>query len=305
MGICSYSDGESRMSLVGVKKSNYKNVYDDIKSAIELGGGLNLRNGDNVVIKINLCDFRQPETGAVTHPVFLDATLNYLRKNFRGLNLFVVESDATSARPDLLIKWLGFENILRKNRAKYVNLSKNGTVKKTINGRFFREMDIPRILYEPHFFISMSKLKTAMITKITCCLKNQFGCIPYWKKVKFHYRLDDAIVDANLAMKPDFCIVDGIIGMGGTKGPNDGVPLNYETIVTGKDPVAVDSTCARILGFSPFFVGHIRKAQLSSIGQMKSRIAGNALAEVKKDSEYSGIYARILRFTMGLKSNVG
>jgi uncharacterized protein (DUF362 family) len=297
--------GESELSLVGVTRSNYGNIYDRIKSAIDLGGGMDLKKGDNVIIKINLCDFRQPETGAVTHPVFLDATLNYLRSNFDGLNLFVVESDASIARPDLFIKWLGFEKVLKKNGAKYVNLSKIGTFKKTVNGRFFREMDIPTIFHEPNYFISMAKLKTAMITKITCCLKNQFGCIPYWKKIEFHRRLDDVIVDANLAMKPDFCIVDGIIGMGGTKGPNDGVPLNYETVITGKDPVAVDSTCARILGFVPFFVGHIRKANRSSIGRMKSKVIGEDLHEVAKDSEYSGIYAWILRFTMGLRKSVG
>jgi uncharacterized protein (DUF362 family) len=293
------------LSEVGITRSNYINVYDKIKLAIELGGGMDLKNGDDVVIKINLCDFRLPETGAVTHPVFLDATLSYLRSTFEDLNIFVVESDASSARPDLLIKWLGFERILKKNGAKYVNLSKTETFRKPIRGRYFREMDVPEILDDSHYFISMAKLKTAMLTKITCCLKNQFGCIPYWKKIKFHSKLDDVIVDANLAMKPDFCIVDGIVGMGGTKGPNDGVPLNYEAIISGKDPVAVDGVCAKILGFTPFFVGHIRKAQQSSVGSLKCRLRGESLGEVAKNSEYSEVYARILRFTMGLKSSVG
>jgi uncharacterized protein (DUF362 family) len=266
---------------------------------------LDLTNGDSVVIKINLCDFRLPETGAVTHPIFLDATLNYLRSTFKDLNIFVVESDATYARPDLLIKWLGFESALKKNGAKYVNLSKIETYRKRIDGRYFREMNIPRILSDSNYFISMAKLKTCLATKITCCLKNQFGCIPYPKKSTFHHRLDDVIVDANLAMKPDFCIVDGIIGMGGTKGPNDGVPLNYETIIAGKDPVAVDSVCANILGFRPFFVGHIRKAQASSVGQMKCRLVGESLSKIVRDSEFSNTYARILRFAMFLKSRSG
>jgi uncharacterized protein (DUF362 family) len=176
------------------------------------------------VIKINLCDFRLPETGAVTHPIFLDATLNYLRSNFKDLNIFVVESDASSARPDLLIKWLGFEDTLKKNSAKYVNLSKIESFKKPIHGRHFKEMNVPAVIADADYFISMAKLKTAMLTKITCCLKNQFGCIPYSRKIKFHNKLDDIIVDSNLSMKPNFCIVDGIIAMGGTKGPNDGVP---------------------------------------------------------------------------------
>jgi uncharacterized protein (DUF362 family) len=293
------------LSLVGLTKSNYANVHEKIKSAIELAGGINLKNRDTVVIKINLCDFRLPETGAVTHPVFLDATLRYLRSEFKNLNILVVESDATSARPDLLIKWLGFESVLKNNNAQYVNLSKIPSFKKSINGRYFKEMDVPEVFVDSNYFISMAKLKTAMLTKITCCLKNQFGCIPYRKKIRFHPKLDDVIVDANLSMKPDFCIVDGIIGMGGTKSPNDGVPLKYETIISGKDPVAVDSVCARILGFSPFFVGHIRKAQGSSVGRIKCQTMGENLDDVAMDSEYSGTYAKILRFTMGLKNNIG
>ena len=293
------------MSLVGITRSSYENIHNDIKVAIERGGNIDLQKNDNVVIKINLCDFRLPETGAVTHPIFLDAVLKYLRSNFDDLNIFVVESDATSARPDLLIKWLGFEDILKKNNAKYVNLSNNQTSKKQIHGRYFKEMEIPAIIRDADYFISMAKLKTAMLTKITCCLKNQFGCIPYSRKIKWHTKLDDVIVDANLCMKPDFCIVDGIIAMGGTKGPNDGVPLNYGAVISGEDPVAVDTVCAKILGFNPFFVGHIRKAQESSVGKMKFKLAGENLNEVAKNSEYSVIYARILRFTMGLKSSIG
>ncbi len=293
----------NKLSVVGITKSDYTDVYDTIQTAIQRGGDLPLKSGDTVVIKINLCDFRFPESGAVTHPIFLDATLNYLRSTFENLNIFIVESDATSARPDLLIKWLGFEEIINRNNSKYVNLSKIETYKKRINGRYFKEMDIPNLLNDTNYFISMAKLKTAMVTKITCCLKNQFGCIPYWRKKDFHKRLDDIIVDSNIAMKPDFCIVDGITAMGGTKGPNDGVPLNYNSIITGKDPVAVDSVCAKILGFKPFFVGHVRKAQLSSLGHMKHNLVGENLSAITpKNSEYSGSYANILKFAMFLKN---
>jgi uncharacterized protein (DUF362 family) len=291
----------ANLSTVGITRSNYASIHKKLKLAIERGGGLDLTKGDVVAIKINLCDFRLPETGAVTHPIFLDATLDYLRSAFDGLNILVVESDATCARPDLLVKWLGIESVLKKHEARYVNLSKVETCRKSIKGRHFREMNIPRIFHDSNYFISMAKLKTNMVTKISCVLKNQFGCIPFPKKQVFHHKLDDVIVDANLAMKPDFCIVDGIIGMGGTKGPADGVPLNYETVITGKDPVAVDSVCANILGFKPFFVGHIRKAQASSVGHMRRRLVGASLNEITTDSEFSHTYSRILRFALFLK----
>lgn len=46
---------------------------------------------------------------------------------------------------------------------------------------------------------------------ISCSLKNQFRCYPYTKKTKYHKHLISAIIDANLAMKPNFSVVDGVI----------------------------------------------------------------------------------------------
>ena len=68
----------------------------------------------------------------------------------------------------------------------------------------------------------MPKLKTNLASSITCCLKNQFGCLTEVRKIKYHKHLDDIIVDANIAMKPDFCIVDAIVAMGGALGPGSG-----------------------------------------------------------------------------------
>jgi uncharacterized protein (DUF362 family) len=289
------------LNIVGITRSDYEGIHDSLPLAIERGGGLDLTDGQTVVIKINLCDFRLPETGAVTHPIFLEATLNYLRAKYKDLKIFVVESDATGARPDLLIKWLGFEPILSKYQATYVNLSKGDKVKKIVKGRHFKELSISKIFEDCNCFISMAKLKTHMITKVSCILKNQFGCLSYARKVNFHPKLDDVIIDANIAMKPHFCIVDGIIGMGGCKGPTDGIPLRFGTIITGKDPVAVDSACARILGFRPFFIGHIRKSQQSSLGHMKYKIVGDNVDDIGIDSEYSFVTSRILKIGLFFK----
>ena len=45
-----------------------------------------------------------------------------------------------------------------------------------------------------------------------------------------------------------FCIVDGIVG-GEGNGPLDPTPKPSGTIVAGRNPVAVDLTCARVMGF--------------------------------------------------------
>lgn len=290
------------MGIVGLTQATYSNINQKISLSIGRGRDLDINNGYTIVIKINLCDFRMPETGAVTHPIFLDAFLNYLRTNYKNLRIKVVESDATVARPDLLIKWLGFEPIFKKHSVEYVNLTKDIKIVKKINGRYFKKMKIPKNIYDSDYLISMSKLKTCLLTKITCTLKNQFGCIPDPYKIKFHKNLDDVIVDANIAMKPDFSIVDGIIAMGGVKGPDLGVPIKTNLVITGKDPVSVDSVCARIIGFNPSSVAHIRKAQSSGVGFMKYKIVGSQKLNLKRDFEFNKIYAWILNKVMSMKN---
>jgi uncharacterized protein (DUF362 family) len=271
-------------------KSTYKDINNNLSSA--LAGKLSISNNDSVIIKINLCGARLPGSAAITHPIFLDALLRFLRNQFDGLKIFVVESDATTAQPDLLVQWLGFRPILNRWNASYVNLSKEKTYPKKINGRFFTEVNVPQI-FENSFFITLPKLKTNIASSITCCLKNQFGCLPEAKKIMYHGHLDDVIVDSNLAMKPDFCLVDAIMAMGGDLGPGLGTPIPLNAIIYGQDPVAIDAMCAKLMGFKPWRIGHIRKSAEAGIGNMSFKRSGDAIPKV--DFEISPFNVTMLK----------
>jgi uncharacterized protein (DUF362 family) len=287
------------MSIISISRSEYSNAFTNVERAITLAGGMPLSNHNSVVIKINLCGARTPETGATTHPLFLDAILRYLRGDFENLKIYAVESDATTAQPDLFIKWFGFLPILKRWNATYVNLSGQKTFTKRINGRFFKEIALPQIL-ENAFFITLPKLKTSLLTGITCCLKNQFGCLPEVRKVKYHKHIDDVIVDANLATEPDLCIVDAITAMGGELGPGLGVPIPLNAIICSKDPVAVDAFCAKLLGFNPLRIGHIRKAAKAGIGSMKYRVVGDEIPKI--DFEIDRVKMSLLRLGSWLQA---
>jgi len=290
------------MLSVGVTYSTYANIEEKIIIATERGGGLDIKNGDKVLIKLNLCDFKMPETGAVTHPIFLDALLCYLTDNYNDLDITVIESDATSAQPNLLIKWLGFKPILNKYGVSYCNLSESKKFNKLINGRHWKTLKIPKIIEDCDYLISLAKMKTHTHTKISCVLKNQFGCIPYRRKINYHKFLDDAIVDACLAMKPDFSFVDGILGLGGSWGPTMGIPIRLNTVVSGKDPVAVDALSSKIMGFNPKHIGHIKKAQESGLGNMSSKIVGEDIKNIDISFEYSKLMTSMIRFALFLQN---
>jgi uncharacterized protein (DUF362 family) len=260
-------------SEVAILKSSYT-TYQKLEDAVK--PYLSSIDSDSVVtIKINLCDAYSPDTGVITHPLFLGAILKILRKNLNKIKIKVVESDASVAQPDLFIKWFGFAEILKKWNAEYVNLSKDEVVYKRSNSKKLGKIPVPQTLVNSDFFITLPKLKTSSITKITCCLKNQFGCLPMVNKSKYHPVIDDMIAEINSIIQPNLSIVDGIISHIGVQGPSFGQPLITNLVLIGEDPVATDTVASKILGFNPKHIKHIVKSQKLKVGSMKYHLKDN------------------------------
>ena len=293
------------MEKVALVRSTYEDVNQSLTRAIDFVGGMKLHSGQVVAIKINMCDARPPETGTITHPIFLDALLKYLRENYEDLDIYVVESDATVVLADEFIKWFGYMPIIEKWGAKWHNLSRDKIVNVKIRGNYLKSVPVPKLLNYAKL-ISLSKLKTNSLSKITCSLKNQFGCLPMRGKAVFHNHLAEVIVDANLAMKPSFSIVDGIIAMGGSGGPSFGKPIYANVILTSKDPVAVDSACAVIIGYKPKRVKHIRLAEKAHLGSIFHNLVGDKVSipdfELDLLSAYEANLGRMVKALMRVTS---
>jgi uncharacterized protein (DUF362 family) len=150
-----------------------------------------------------------------------------------------------------------------------------------------RELYFPKTVRGVDFLVSMPKLKTHHWAGVTLSLKNMFGVIPGscygWPKNILHWAgIDRAILDINAAVRPDFAIVDGIIGMEGN-GPIQGVSKLAGVLIAGDDPVAVDSTSARIMGLAPEKINHIAHAAtlLGHIDAQKIRQLGESIAATR------------------------
>ena len=294
-------DERSGPSLVSIVRSSYSTVYENLSKAISLAGSLELSGEDKIVIKVNLCDARTPDTGAITHPVFLNAVLRYLRENFNDLDIFVVESDGRVVIADLYVKWFGLLSVIKKWNAQWRNLSKEKYIMREIPGWRYKKLPVPEI-FENSFFITLPKLKTNILTKITCCLKNQRGCNPMLNKQQFHPCIDEAIVAENLAVSvPNFCIVDGIIGMGGIWGPSFGIPVHSRVIIAGRDEVAVDCVCSRVMGFNPKKIGHIQLAIRHGLGNPDCEVVGERISSVKQDFQWNSFEAMLFRLAQRLR----
>ena len=80
----------------------------------------------------------------------------------------------------------------------------------------------------------MACLKTHDYEKITCVMKNQFGCIPDSLKEKYHPYLREVLYFLNKALTPDLCIVDGRIGLQG-KGPISGDAVKKDIVIVTRE----------------------------------------------------------------------
>ncbi len=277
----------SKVATVRVRDS----VPESLERIFTLTGPPSLVDGGSVTIKLNMCFFRPFETGATTDPRVLEALIQYLRTLAKNLDIALVESDATSARADLLFKWLGFNDMAQRLGVRTVNLSNDKRIKVPLPETcHLKALWMPKTLLDADYNISLAKLKTHGLTRITCALKNQFGSIPYRGKSKWHPVLDKVIADANVATRADFSIVDGIIAMEGVDGPDMGKPRVTNLMVGGQDPVAVDSVCASIMGFNPNSIGHIREAEKRGVGSQQYQIVGEQLPEIREKFDYNSFY---------------
>ena len=95
-------------------------------------------------------------------------------------------------------------------------------------------------------------------------MKNLFGVMPGmyygWPKGVLHKAgITGSIMDITATLRPQFAIVDGIVGMEGD-GPIMGTPKPVGVLVMGRNLPAVDAACARVMGVDPYRVKYLALA---------------------------------------------
>jgi uncharacterized protein (DUF362 family) len=150
-------------------------------------------------------------------------------------------------------------------------------------------LTLPATLERVDWVVSMPKLKTHHWAGVTLSMKNLFGLMPGivygWPKNVFHWAgIGRSILDIHATVKPDFAIVDGIVGMEGD-GPVMGEPRKAGVLVMGRCLPAVDATAARIMGIDPLKVRYLRSALHRIEAPQPDRIEqrGMPIAAVRTD----------------------
>ena len=281
------------MSLVSFVKVTHKH-HDQLKQAI--ADSLNLIHYhlsgklENIVIKPNMCYYWDYSTGQTTDPKFVAALIDVLREQISpDINISIVESDASAMKCKYAFKMLSYEELAQNYNVKLINLSedKSNTVEATAGGQSFRFM-IPQTIQNADLKINIPKIKYTMEKiKITCALKNIFGCNPYPKKFKYHSKLGETIVAINKAMKFNLHIIDGIIVSGIQ-------PRRLGLVMASTDPVAIDTAAAKIAGLNPKTIKYLQLAKKEGLGNTAFIPKGGSLEHFKSQYPKKSLQTKLM-----------
>jgi len=256
---------EDILSYAEIKKILY-GILDHMKDDI------NLLTGANILIKLNLCLLKGTETGATVDPRVAKVLVEWLLENCNPRKIYLCEADATHLGADMAFRALGWHGIFHGlSKVEFLNLSQDDVI--PVKGQYLN-LKMSKKMMEAGFLISLAKLKTHTLQKITCIMKNQFGAIPYKYKITYHPKLAQAIYDATAARVPDLSIIDGLIAMEGN-GPTNGIPKETKLLIASNDPVSIDHFCAKLMGFRPMSVPHLRIAIHRGLGSSDYEVFGN------------------------------
>jgi uncharacterized protein (DUF362 family) len=218
----------------------------------------------SVVIKPNLCYYWGPSTGYTTDPQIVAAIIDLVREAYgEQVDIKVAEADASAMRTKYAFPALGYSKLAANKKVGLLNLSEDELVETPllVNGQAL-SFKVPQSLLKADLFINVPKLKVMRATKITCAMKNLFGCIGLPRKVKYHSHLEEAIVGMNKILRPHLTIVDGIVALGAH-------PVRLDLIMASKDPFSADWIASEIMGYKPSKVKFLKLAIQEKIGDPK------------------------------------
>jgi uncharacterized protein (DUF362 family) len=220
--------------------------------------------GRSVLLKPNLIEYEQG-TVINTHPLLVASAAEALLEA-GAREVVVAEGPGHRRDIEYLVTSTGLFDYLRSLKLRFVDLNHDDVRRVALKSRFsgLGEIALPASLLEADIVVSMPKLKTHHWAGLTCSLKNLFGAVPGavygWPKNVLHvHGITECILDLAATIQPALAIVDGIVGMEGD-GPIMGSPRQLGVVVMGRDPVAVDATCARLIGVNPWQVHYLREA---------------------------------------------
>ena len=256
------------VSAIKCESYDFKLLRKSISVAVEAVGGWpkSVCKGSSVLLKPNLLTARPPEHAVTTHPEFVRAVICELRK--AGVaKIALADSPAGSYTWEKLWETTGMKMVADEEKIELLPIDefKRIEVSENISLPVMKELD------DFDTVITLPKLKTHILTKITAAVKNSYGLIPGNAKSMFHgqyqspLKMGEFIADIYNVIKPEFVLMDAVECMQG-QGPANGSPFKLGVILAGEDAVAVDACVCEVYNYKVTDIPLLVKAAENGFG---------------------------------------
>ena len=250
-----------------------QSVYDTMRRLLR--GQVGEVRGRHIVLKPNLVEF-EPLSSINTNPLVVHAAYEAFRE-LGAATVRIAEGPGHRRNTLDLADAAGYFKIIPGFEDIFVDLNVDEVTRVRPARQFSRmkKLYLPNTALGADLLVSMAKMKTHHWVGATLSMKNLFGVVPGgiygWPKNVLHWAgIPECIADLHMAFPRQFAIVDGIVGMEGN-GPIQGVPKHAGVLVAGRDPVAVDATCCRIMRIDPLKIGYLQLVSGSSYARLAER----------------------------------
>ena len=255
-----------------------QSLYDTVRR-IFAEHRLDLR-GRNVVLKPNLVEF-EPGSAINTNPMLVHAALEAAR-SLGAASVRIAEGPGHRRNTYDLADAAGYFTNVPDFEDLFVDLNLDDVTRvhipRQVSG--LAKLYLPNTVLRADLLISMPKMKTHHWVGATLSMKNLFGTVPGgvygWPKNPLHWAgISESIADLHSMYPRVFALVDGIVGMEGN-GPIQGTPKAAGVLVAGRDMVAVDATCCRLMRIDPFQIEYLRLAS----GGLESHVTETNILQI-------------------------
>lgn len=248
---------------------------DEVRDAIERALDaldVDLSGKRTAFLKPNLVVATSPKTAVVTHPVMIEALVEVLRK--RGLTSIAMgDGPGVGLDVEEVFRVTGYSKLAERLGIELVNL--NTTERRKTKWKY-GELGVPAIVEDTDLYVNIPKLKTHGYTTVTLSVKNHKGLLSEPDKKRDHQLgLHDPLAQHASIRPPDLIVLDGITGVEGD-GPLHGKVVKSRVFAVGTNMLEVDSVAARLMGFDPAGIEHLRLAGELGTGDMNPEVVGTA-----------------------------
>jgi uncharacterized protein (DUF362 family)/NAD-dependent dihydropyrimidine dehydrogenase PreA subunit len=273
-------ENTSKVVLINCDSYEIGTVRDAVKRGLDLLGGAGqfATPGEKILVKPNLLVGDPPDKCVSPHPSVFQAVLEEFKQT--GATLSYGDSPAVGSL-SLAARYSGLLASAEQLGVPMADFQTSVTVPFP-DGNLIKQFTLVKDVVETDGLISLCKLKSHALTRLTGAVKNQFGCVPGVLKSEFHASLPNhqvfsrMLVDLNRLIKPRLFIMDGIMAMEGN-GPRNGTPKKMHVILMSTDPVALDATVCRLVNLDQKLVDTIVFGEEFGLGTTNVEILGDPI----------------------------